>query len=119
MRSLYNDHFLICPRIDVARVAEAARRHFDDLQDVTPASPKMVIVFDIDETTLSNAAEWQSRLKEWKDGLGGRRSAAGSRLSVEATFQKAALGVSDRPPLAPMLGLYHYFYSSGYRSEKN
>ena len=33
----------------MARVAESARRHFDDLQDLDPASPKMVIVFDIDE----------------------------------------------------------------------
>ena len=35
----------------MARVAESARRHFDDLQDLDPASPKMVIVFDIDEVS--------------------------------------------------------------------
>ena len=48
----------------MARVTEAARRHFEDLADLEPPSPKKVIVFDIDETTLSNAEEWQVALKQ-------------------------------------------------------
>ena len=104
--------------VDVARVTERARRHFEDLSDSDPPSSKKVIVFDIDETTLSNAAEWQ---KAFLNRIGHRRGWTWRlrlqfpMLLGDLLLEKAPLGASDRPPLAPMLGLYHYLYSSGYR----
>lgn len=49
--------------VDVARVAESARGYFDSLAAVEPPSLRNIIVFDIDETTLSNAEEWQQQLQ--------------------------------------------------------
>ena len=109
--------------VDVARVAEDARQHFEGLSEKEPPKPSKVIVFDIDETTLSNAAEWQLKLQVWI-GLHQRKRTVGRKAALPATapdatqapnFEKTAVGITDRPPLAPMLGLYHYFYASGFR----
>ena len=109
--------------VDVARVAEDARQHYEGLSEKEPPKPSKVIVFDIDETTLSNAAEWQLKLQAWI-GLLQRKSNMGRKAALPASaldatrapnFEKAAVGIADSPPLAPMLGLYHYFYASGFR----
>ena len=112
--------------VDVARVAEQARRHFEDLSDLEPPSPKKLIIFDIDETTLSNAEEWRNQLmSHWtpppKHGSSRRHLLTSDALTPPRglVLRKTPVGASDRPPLAPMLGLYHYFYTSGFRQGCN
>eukprot|EP00195_Chlamydomonas_chlamydogama_P016053 CAMPEP_0202890426 /NCGR_PEP_ID=MMETSP1392-20130828/829_1 /ASSEMBLY_ACC=CAM_ASM_000868 /TAXON_ID=225041 /ORGANISM="Chlamydomonas chlamydogama, Strain SAG 11-48b" /LENGTH=355 /DNA_ID=CAMNT_0049573987 /DNA_START=60 /DNA_END=1127 /DNA_ORIENTATION=+ len=112
--------------VDVERVSLLATQHFTALAIKQRPSPDQVIVFDIDETTLSNAVEWQATLES---ALQQRRQAAWQALwalvglpgAEQAALRgavpvlgKAPLTASDRPPLAPMLLLYHELYAAGY-----
>lgn len=84
--------------VDVARVAESARQYFDQLAAQEPPTPKKLIIFDIDETTLSNAEEWQAAL-----ALQQRRTAplAGH---AGAMHQSRPGGSHDDPPQDPQVG---------------
>eukprot|EP00955_Chlamydomonas_euryale_P077161 362866-Chlamydomonas_euryale.AAC.32 len=111
--------------VDVARVAAVARAHFENLSLTQQPSFAQVIVFDIDETVLSNAAEFQARLapfrrartcgRWWCRACSTDSGGHGGIPAEGATLGPAPLGVADRPPLAPMLELYSWLYKSGYR----
>ena len=78
--------------MDVARVAESARQYFDQLAAQEPPTPKKLIIFDIDETTLSNAEEWQAAL-----ALQQRRTAP--RVGQAGAMHQSRSGDShDDPP---------------------
>ncbi|GAX86531.1 hypothetical protein CEUSTIGMA_g13938.t1 [Chlamydomonas eustigma] len=129
---------------DVAQVAQSAMEHFQGLSELQQPNPKRVIIFDIDETTLSNAEEWQQQLKmaapqhhRSEALLWGRRSVKRSLTTtwLLSRHQEVALrpdlvhdhvsssgvhlenrgsGSVKSPALKPMQALYSYLYTSGY-----
>lgn len=123
--------------LQVLHVASAAIAYMSQLMKEHPPSPDQVFVFDIDETTLSNAAEWKSTKPvvalshKWLPSLPLPASAATSMLApqVNATAGVLAGGLpaalrddgdadgpqpAESPPLVAVRDLYWWLLEHNY-----
>lgn len=104
----------------LADVAEAVGDAREVLRFYSRSSRDLVLVFDIDETSLSNAEEWMS--SSGGDGEEGSNSKNNNNnnnallsfdLDPSAVLERRALAASS-PPLQATLSLYRDAYAAGF-----
>ena len=93
----------------LADVAEAVGDAREVLRFYSRPSRDLVVVFDIDETSLSNADEWM------KGGEGGKDAPLGLGFDLDplAALERRAL-LASSPPLRATLELYKDAYAAGF-----
>lgn len=101
----------------LADVAEAIGDAREVLRFYSRPSRDLVLVFDIDETSLSNAEEWMSsgssKGGEGKEGENDNKPLLSFDLDPLAALEGRALAASS-PPLQATLGLYRDAYAAGF-----